>query len=84
MAAEVMRRLANPVGGDPAIVSGESGGAGLGGLIAVNKDPEVAARIGLGEHSRVLVINTEGATDPALYERIIGRKPEDIEGGRKA
>lgn len=82
-APDVMRRLANPVGSDPAIVSGESGGAGLAGLIAVMKEPMLAAQIGLGPSSRVLVINTEGATDPALYERIVGRRPQDIEGTRK-
>jgi diaminopropionate ammonia-lyase len=26
----------------------------------------------------VLVVNTEGATDPALYEKIVGRSPESV------
>lgn len=74
-APEVMRRLAAPVDGDPAVVAGESGGAGLAGVIAVLRDPDLARQIGLGPTARVLVINTEGATDPALYERIVGRSP---------
>ncbi len=74
----VMRRLANPVAGDPPIVSGESGGAGLAGLITVLRESALAARIGLGPQSRVLVINTEGATDAALYTQIVGRAPEDV------
>lgn len=81
-ATEVMRRLATPVGHDPAIVSGESGGAGLAGLLTVLRDPELAARMGLGPRASVLVINTEGATDAALYERIVGRSPQAVlEGG---
>lgn len=80
MAPQVMRRLANPEAGDPAIVSGESGGAGLGGLLTVLNEPAAAARIGLGPHSRVLVFNTEGATDAVLYTQIVGRAPEDVLG----
>lgn len=77
-AREVMRRLAAPVAGDPAVVAGESGGAGLAGLLTVLRDPALAARIGLGPQARVLVINTEGATDPALYAQITGRSPEAV------
>jgi len=77
-APEVMRRLASPVAGDPAIVAGESGGAGLAGVMTVLRDPALARRIGLGPDARVLVINTEGATDPDLYTQIVGRRPETV------
>ncbi|MCK0140705.1 diaminopropionate ammonia-lyase [Aliiroseovarius sp. F47248L] len=80
-ALSIMRRLADPVAGDPAIVAGESGGVGLAGAIAVLNDPELAASIGLGPEARLLVINTEGATDPALYAEIIGRTPEAVLSG---
>ena len=80
-APEVMRRLASPVAGDPPVVSGESGGAGLAGLMTVLRQPDLAGKIGLGPESRVLVINTEGATDPALYTSIVGRSPETVLGG---
>jgi len=80
---EVMRRLANPVQGDPPVVSGESGGAGLAGVLTVLRHPDIAAKIGLGPQSRVLVINTEGATDPDLYQRIVGRSAADVRAGRK-
>lgn len=83
-AMDVMRRLAAPVGDDPAIVAGESGGAGLAGVIALLRDPAQAAKIGLGPQARVLVINTEGATDPALYTRIVGRDPATIREGQIA
>jgi diaminopropionate ammonia-lyase len=82
VAPEVMRRRASPVGGDPAIVSGESGGAGLAGLLTALRHPALAAGMGLGPRASVLVINTEGATDPALYEGIVGRTPQAaLEGG---
>jgi diaminopropionate ammonia-lyase len=77
-APEIMRRLACPLPGDPPVVAGESGGAGLAGLVAVLRDPALAARIGLGPDARVLVINTEGATDPALYQTIVGRSPAAV------
>ncbi len=84
VAPEVMRRLADPVAGDPAIVSGESGGVGIAGLLTVLRAPEVAARMGIGPEARVLVINTEGATDPDLYAAIIGRRPEAVAAGLPA
>jgi len=79
-AIAVMRRLARPAGGDPAIVAGESGGVGLAGLIravAGNK-----ADLGLDASSRVLVINTEGATDPRRYAELVGMEPADVLAGK--
>lgn len=72
---EAMRLLARPSGGDPKIVAGESGAAGLGGLLALLQAPEFGAArdfLHLGATSRVLLINTEGATDPAGYQRVVG------------
>lgn len=77
-APRAMRLLASPLAGDPPIVAGESGGAGLAGLIAVLEQPALAASIGIGPEARVFVINTEGATDPALYEKIVGRGPDAV------
>ncbi len=77
-ATDVMKQLANPLGGDAAIVSGESGGTGLAGFIACQRDPQARAHLGLGAHSRILIFNSEGATDPAIYARIVGRTPEEV------
>ena len=77
-AVAVMRRLASPLEGDPAIIAGESGGVGLAGLIKVANDPALREAIGLGPDARVFLINTEGATDPALYETLVGLAPERI------
>jgi threonine dehydratase len=74
-AEAAMRKLAHPVGGDPPIVAGESGAAGLAGLLALLTAPEFRLAkefLELRPGRRVLVINTEGATDPAGYRRVVG------------
>ena len=53
------------------IVIGESGVAGLAGLALVAADPTARRDLGLTPDSRVLVVGTEGATDPALYARLV-------------
>jgi len=77
-AVDIMKRLAHPVTGDPAVVAGESGGVGLAGLIKAIGSEEIKAALRLGEQSRVLLINTEGATDPVRYEEIVGETPEAV------
>lgn len=74
-AISAMRLLAAGVGGDEPVVGGESGVAGLAGLLAVLRDKGLAERLGLGADSRVLLFGTEGATDPVIYERLVGRRP---------
>lgn len=73
-ALEAVRRLARPVAGDEAVVSGPSGACGLGTLVALLADETlrpVREACHLGPRSRVLVITTEGATDPDLHRRIL-------------
>lgn len=70
-AVEALRRFARPLDGDPVLTIGESGAAGLAGLEAAVADPAIRDRIGLDANSRVLLIGTEGATDPELYERLL-------------
>ncbi|PDV99916.1 diaminopropionate ammonia-lyase [Candidatus Chloroploca asiatica] len=53
------------------ILAGETGAAGLGGLLALRDNPRIAAAIGLRSTSRVLVLCTEGATDPDAHARIL-------------
>jgi diaminopropionate ammonia-lyase len=71
-AVAAMNRLARPAGGDPVIVGGESGVAGLAGLTRAATIPELGAKLALDRSSRVLVINTEGATDPVRYAELVG------------
>ncbi len=73
-----MRRYYHPSGGDPRIVSGESGSAGLAALLALSSSPALAAAragLGLGGRSRVLLINTEGDTDPENFALVTGLGP---------
>lgn len=70
-----MRKLAKPIGQDPAIVGGECSGGGIGAVIAATSQPDLAGALALGTTSRVVVIGTEGATDPAIYREIIGHEP---------
>jgi diaminopropionate ammonia-lyase len=53
------------------IVSGESGAAGLAGLLIAAGDEATQNSLQLGSESRVLVFSTEGATDPVLYTQLI-------------
>lgn len=74
-AVEAMNRLARPVAGDPAIVAGESGAAGLAGLLAALRNPDTRVALKLDGTSRVFLVNTEGATDPARYAELVGLSP---------
>ena len=70
--------LARPIGGDPAIVAGESGGVGLAALLRVADDAEARRLLDLGADAEVLLFNTEGATDPGIYRSITGIEPDAL------
>ncbi|MFL5077734.1 MAG: diaminopropionate ammonia-lyase [Microvirga sp.] len=78
-AAETMRDLA-----DLGVVGGESGVAGLAGFRLAAADPQLRTALRLDASSRVLVFGTEGATDPDVYARIVGRSAEDVAGARSS
>ncbi|MFO1149465.1 MAG: diaminopropionate ammonia-lyase [Alsobacter sp.] len=77
-AMAAMRLLADGVAGDPALVAGESGAAAVAGLIAAANDPALRRALDLGLEARIVVIGSEGATDPATYERVTGRSAEAV------
>ena len=56
-AFDAIRLLARPNGNDPVVECGPSGAAALGGLLAARCD-----------YRRVLVLVTEGVTDPAIFQ----------------
>jgi len=72
-ARATMQLLAAGVDGDPPMVGGESGVAGLGGLITVARDTDARNALGLDKNSRVMVVGSEGATDEAVYESVVGQ-----------
>lgn len=72
--ARAMRILANPLKGDPTVVSGESGAVGLGILSLILEEDglkEIAEKLNINKDSKILVISTEGDTDPENYKRIV-------------
>ncbi|VTN09524.1 Diaminopropionate ammonia-lyase [Raoultella terrigena] len=75
-----MRVLGNPTGGDPRVISGESGAVGLGVLAAVHFHPQREAlmhKLRLDSNAVVLVISTEGDTDVKHYREVVweGKHP---------
>ena len=70
-AALGMRMLGNPAGNDPRVISGESGAAGMGLIAASMRDPALRERMGLGADARVLLLSTEGDTDPEHYRKVV-------------
>ncbi|MDJ1654510.1 diaminopropionate ammonia-lyase [Raoultella sp. Ech2A] len=80
VAALGMRVLGNPIGGDPRVISGESGAVGLGVLAAVHFHPQREAlmhKLRLDSNAVVLVISTEGDTDVKHYREVVweGKHP---------
>lgn len=63
---------------DTPIVAGESGAAGLAGLSVLRQDAKLSQAVGLDSHSRILCINTEGATAPAVYRELVGETAESV------
>ena len=78
LVAPTMKILAQGIDGDKPLVAGESAVAGLAGAIAAIAQPGLAKALGLNENSTILVFGTEGATDPEIYEKIVGIAPEII------
>lgn len=74
VAAKGMRILANPLSSDEKIISGESGAIGLGLLHSILKDSEYKlekGKLNLNKDSNIVLISTEGDTDPQIYKDII-------------
>jgi len=74
VAAKGMRTLAAPKGDDRKIVSGESGAVGLGYVVELLTDPDMAEMkkaLKIDRNSTILCFSTEGDTDPENYEKIV-------------
>ena len=69
-----MRILANPIGEDEKVVSGESGAVGLGLISLLMEYKDLNKRkeaLNLNSESSILLFNTEGDTDPVNYKDVI-------------
>lgn len=70
-AAAAMRILAEPALCGRPLIAGESGAAGLAGLLCVLAHEELRRALRLDLESIVLTVGTEGATDPEAYAAIM-------------
>ncbi|WP_406647833.1 diaminopropionate ammonia-lyase [Aliisedimentitalea scapharcae] len=68
--APTVRMLARPTGAAKIVEAGESAVAGLAALIAACKS-DLKTTLGLDAGSRVLLIGSEGITDPEIYAEIM-------------
>lgn len=78
-AIDAIKYLNAPLPGDPYIGAGESGSAGLGGLLAIMNNhlmKDLKQHLKLNKSSNVLLFNTETVTDPILFEQIMVTKED--------
>ena len=72
-----MRVLGKPENKDPKVISGESGAAGMGFLLELLTNDNLAQireKAGIDKNSKILLFSTEGDTDPDNYQRIVFSK----------
>ena len=74
VSANGCRICAAPLRGDKQVISGESGSVSMGLLAALMTRPEyneLKEALKLDEHSDVLLVSSEGDTDPERYHEIV-------------
>jgi len=74
MSAKGTRMYGVPLSGDPTVISGESGSVTMGALASIMAYPryaEVKKALKLDENSQVLLISTEGNTDPLRFREVV-------------
>jgi len=77
-AMECMQLLARGAGADAPVVAGESAVAGLAGLLMALDHSDTARALGLSAASRVMLIGSEGDTDPEFYRKTVGRTADAV------
>ena len=82
-AVDAIQKAAAGVGGDAPVVIGETGIAGWAGFLAATRDENLRQQLELDDNSRIVIIATEGATDPEVYHNLVGVSPESILVGTK-
>ena len=74
MSARGTRVYGVPMAGDPEIISGESGSVTMGFLSVVmarENHADIRAALKLDENSEVLLVSTEGNTDPVRFREVV-------------
>ncbi len=74
LSKEAMRIFARPKSNDQKVIAGESGASGLGGLLGLHNlalaDKSFKNNY-LSKTKNILLINTEGDTDPINYKKVV-------------
>jgi len=81
VAAKGMRVYGVPLRGDPFMISGESGAVTLGALMFIMERDELKdlrERMQLDRNSQILLINSEGNTDPNHFRRVAWDGAEQV------
>ena len=78
-AVAAMRLMAHPLQNDPVVVAGESAVAGVAAAVAACQSAEARARLALTADSRILFFGSEAATDPVLYEELVGESAASVQ-----
>lgn len=71
---QAIRKLYFPSSEDPRVEAGESGAGGFAGFLALVTDArfaELRQALDISTETRILFYNTEGATDPQNFQKII-------------
>ena len=68
---EGMRAYAKPLGNDSAVVAGESGAVTFGLVNRILQDETLRKLFRIDSGSVIMLINTEGNTDPEDYRRVV-------------
>ncbi|KAJ5357018.1 hypothetical protein N7517_011627 [Penicillium concentricum] len=78
VAVDGMKALAHAEEGDIPVVCGESSAASMGILLGSSADPSLREKLGLNRSSQVVLFGLEGATDPHIYESLVGKSPQAV------
>ena len=74
MSAKGTRMYGVPLAGDPTVISGESGSVTMGLLASIltySRYADLKEALKLDENSEVLLISTEGNTDPTRFREVV-------------
>ncbi|WP_261787025.1 diaminopropionate ammonia-lyase [Lactobacillus taiwanensis] len=72
--AQGMARLGHLVAGDPKVIAGESGATGFAYVYEILSSPDLEnyrKELSLDGNSRIIVLSTEGDTDPDNYREVV-------------
>ncbi|CRL24721.1 Pyridoxal phosphate-dependent enzyme, beta subunit [Penicillium camemberti] len=78
VAVDGMKALAYGEEGDIPVVCGESSAASMGIMLGSTTDPSLRENLGLNSSSQVVLFGLEGATDPDIYELLVGKSSQAV------